>query len=146
MLLVNPTSRACASSLPCSTIARLEVSRTYLETVLASPGIPPEVRSRAEQYRGSREAQQPLAFVAILAAALPVERQSRSADPNVRLFGQTANPNQSALGTADWGGVTSGYVRHTILAARTGARSRRSSAATPTASSSSRRPTCRSWT
>ena len=117
MLLVNPDLPRVRLELAVLyyRLGSFEVSRTYLETVLASPGITPEVRARAQQYlaevekRGSRSR-----FVGEVFGGVRYQSNANLGPPtsNVRLFGQTANLNKSALGTADWGGVTSGYVRH----------------------------------
>ena len=52
MLLVNPDLPRVRLELAVLyyRLGSFEVSRTYLETVMASPGITPEVRARAEQY------------------------------------------------------------------------------------------------
>ncbi|MGH8734929.1 MAG: tetratricopeptide repeat protein, partial [Burkholderiales bacterium] len=52
MLLVNPDLPRVRLELAVLyyRLGSFEVSRTYLETVLSSPGITPEVRARAQQY------------------------------------------------------------------------------------------------
>jgi hypothetical protein len=117
MLLVNPDLPRVRLELAVLyyRLGSFEVSRTYLETVVASPGISPEVRARAEQYlaevekRGSRSR-----FVGEVFGGVRYQSNANLGPPtsSVRLFGQTANLNQSAIGTADWGVVASGYVRH----------------------------------
>ena len=96
-------------------LGSFEVSRTYLEAVVASPGLTPEVRARAEQYLAEVEKRSSRSrFVGEVFAGVRYQSNANLGPPtsSVRLFGQTANLNQSAIGTADWGVVGSGYVRH----------------------------------
>ena len=117
MLLVNPDLPRVRLELAVLyyRLGSFEVSRTYLETVVASPGITPEVRARAEQYLAEVEKRSARSrFVGEVFAGVRYQSNANLGPPtsSVRLFGQTANLNQSAIGTADWGVVGSGYVRH----------------------------------
>jgi tetratricopeptide (TPR) repeat protein len=117
MLLVNPDLPRVRLELAVLyyRLGSFEVSRTYLEAVLASPGIAPEVRARAEQYMAEVEKRSSRSrFVGEVFAGVRYQSNANLGPPtsSVRLFGQTANLNNSAVGTADWGAVTSGYVRH----------------------------------
>lgn len=117
MLLVNPDLPRVRLELAVLyyRLGSFEIARTYLEAVLATANIPPEVKARAEQYlaevdkRNSRSR-----FVGEVFGGVRYQSNANLGPPtsSVRLFGQTANLNQSALGTADWGVVSSGYVRH----------------------------------
>lgn len=117
MLLVNPDLPRVRLELAVLyyRLGSFEVSRTYLETVLASPGITPEVRARAEQYLSEVEKRNSRSrFVGEVFGGVRYQSNANlgPATSSVRLFGQTANLNQAGLGTADWGVVSSGYVRH----------------------------------
>jgi Tetratricopeptide repeat len=93
-----------------------EVARTYLETALASPALTPEIRSRAEQFMAElQKRQSPSHFAGEVFAGFRYQSNANlgPATSSVRLFGQVANLNQSSIGTADWGFVTSGFLRHT---------------------------------
>ena len=117
MLLVNPDLPRVRLELAVLyyRLGSFEISRTYLETVLATANIPPEVKTRAEQYlaevnkRNSRSR-----FVGEVFSGVRYQSNANLGPPtsSVSLFGQTANLNQAAVGTADWGVVASGYVRH----------------------------------
>lgn len=117
MLLVNPDLPRVRLELAVLyyRLGSFEVSRTYLEAVVATQGIPPEVRARAEQYLAEVEKRNSRSrFVGEVFAGVRYQSNANLGPPtsSVRLFGQTANLNQSAIGTADWGVVGSGYVRH----------------------------------
>jgi tetratricopeptide (TPR) repeat protein len=117
MLLVNPDLPRVRLELAVLyyRLGSFEVSRTYLETVLATQGIGPEMRARAEQYLAEVEKRQSRSrFVGEVFGGVRYQSNANLGPPtsSVRLFGQTANLNQSALGTADWGVVSSGFVRH----------------------------------
>jgi tetratricopeptide (TPR) repeat protein len=117
MLLVNPDLPRVRLELAVLyyRLGSFEVSRTYLEAVLASPNIQPEVRARAEQYLAEVEKRNSRSrFVGEAFAGVRYQSNANLGPPtsSVRLFGQTANLNNSAIGTADWGVVSSGYVRH----------------------------------
>ena len=92
-----------------------EVARTYLETTLQSASTPPDVRSRAQQFLAEVEKRQsPSRFEGEVFGGFRYQSNANlgPATSSVLLFGQTANLNQAAIGTADWGTVTSGAVRH----------------------------------
>jgi len=117
MLLVNPDLPRVRLELAVLyyRLGSFEVARTYLETVLATQGIPPEMRARAEQYLAEVEKRQSRSrFVGEVFGGVRYQSNANLGPPtsSVRLFGQTANLNQAALGTADWGVVSSGFVRH----------------------------------
>jgi tetratricopeptide (TPR) repeat protein len=117
MLLVNPDLPRVRLELAVLyyRLGSFEISRTYLETVLATANIPPEVRTRAEQYLAEVEKRNSRSrFVGEVFGGVRYQSNANLGPPtsSVRLFGQTANLNQAALGTADWGVVSSGYVRH----------------------------------
>lgn len=92
-----------------------EVARTYLQAALASPGLPPDVRAKAEQILAeldSRLSRSRFSGEVFLGMRYQSNANLGPANSQVRLFGQVANLNQSALGTGDWGGVTTGQFRH----------------------------------
>jgi hypothetical protein len=92
-----------------------EVARTYLESALKSPNLPPEVRSRAEQFMAQVQSQQKTSqFSGETFFGLRYQSNANlgPATSNVRLFGQVANLNQGSLGSPDWGVVGSLQVRH----------------------------------
>ncbi|MBS0517167.1 MAG: tetratricopeptide repeat protein [Proteobacteria bacterium] len=97
-------------------LGSFEVARTYLEGALASPNLPPEVRSRAEEFMAQVVAQQrPSQFSgeAFFGWRYQSNANLGPATSSVMLFGQAANLNQAAVGTADWGVVGSLQLRHT---------------------------------
>ena len=117
MLLVNPDLPRVRLELAVLyyRLGSFEVSRTYLETVLTSPGIrrkcapvPSNILAEVEKRKAAR------ASCGEVFAGVRYQSNANLGPPtsSVRLFGQTANLNQSAVGTADWGVVGSGYVRH----------------------------------
>ena len=117
MLLVNPDLPRVRLELAVLyyRLGSFEISRTYLETVLATQNISPELRARAEQYLAEVEKRNSRSrFVGEVFGGVRYQSNANLGPPtsSVRLFGQTANLNQSATGTADWGAVSSGYVRH----------------------------------
>jgi hypothetical protein len=92
-----------------------EVARTYLEGALKSPGVPPEVRSRAEQFLAQIESQQKRSrFTGEIFQGFRYQSNANlgPATSTVRLFGQAANLNQQAVGSPDWGSVTTLSLRH----------------------------------
>ena len=92
-----------------------EIARTYLETTLQSAAISPEVRSRAQQFLAEIEKRQsPSRIEGEVFGGFRYQSNANlgPATSTVLLFGQTANLNQAALGTADWGTVASASVRH----------------------------------
>ena len=82
-------------------LGSFEVARTYLEDALKSPNLPPDVRSRAEQFMAQVQAQQKTSVFAA-EAFIGLRYQSNAnlgpATSNVQLFGQAANLNQQSLG------------------------------------------------
>lgn len=93
-----------------------EAARTYLETALKSPALPPEVRDRAQTFLTQIDSRQkPSHFRGEVFAGLRYQSNANlgPATSQVRLFGQVANLNEQSLGAADWGAVGSLQVRHT---------------------------------
>src|SRR5205085_106907 len=92
-----------------------EVARTYLESALKTPNLPPDVRSRAEQFMAQVVAQSKTSQFAgevFLGMRYQSNANLGPATSNVRLFGQVANLNQQSLGSPDWGPVGTVQVRH----------------------------------
>ncbi|MGQ3301430.1 tetratricopeptide repeat protein [Reyranella sp.] len=97
-------------------LGSFEVARTYFEMTLQSASLPPDVKARAEQFLAESEKRLAKSrFSGEVFAGTRYQSNANLGPPtsSVRLFGQTANLNQAGLGTADWGFVTSGFVRHT---------------------------------
>ena len=97
-------------------LGSFEVARSYFEMTLKSASLPPDVKSRAEQFLAESEKRLTRSrFSGEIFAGMRYQSNANLGPPtsSVRLFGQTANLNQAGLGTADWGAVTSGFVRHT---------------------------------
>ncbi|MBN9088259.1 MAG: hypothetical protein J0J01_15220 [Reyranella sp.] len=93
-----------------------EVARTYLEGALQSPSVPPDVRNRAEQFLAQIVNQaKPSQFhgEAFVGFRYQSNANLGPATSAVRLFGQAANLNQQAIGSPDWGAVSTLQVRHT---------------------------------
>ncbi len=93
-----------------------ELARTYLQTALSSRSIPADVRAKAEQYMAEldkRLTRSRFSGEIFLGTRYQSNANLGPAGSQVRLFGQVANLNQAALGTADWGGVSTGQFRHT---------------------------------
>src|SRR4051794_8573896 len=93
-----------------------EVARTYLESALKSPNVPPEVRTRAEQFLAQIvDTARPSQFhgEAFIGWRYQSNANLGPATSSVRLFGQAANLNQQGLGSPDWGAVSTLQVRHT---------------------------------
>jgi hypothetical protein len=93
-----------------------EVARTYLEGALKAPNLPPDVRSRAEQFMAQIENQQKSSHFSGEAFVGWRYQSNANLGPtssSVRLFGQAANLNQQAIGGPDWGVVSTLQVRHT---------------------------------
>jgi tetratricopeptide (TPR) repeat protein len=92
-----------------------EVARTYLESALKLPNLPPDVRSRAEQFMAQIVADQKTSQFAgevFFGWRYQSNANLGPATSNVRLFGQVANLNQQSIGQPDWGVVSSFQVRH----------------------------------
>jgi tetratricopeptide (TPR) repeat protein len=123
-------------------LASYEVARTYLESALKSPNLPPDVRSRAEQFMAQVQNQAKTSQFSgefFIGTRYQSNANLGPASSNVRLFGQVANLNQQSLGAPDWGLV--GSIQATTSGCRTGRPSSPSSPSTPTASSRCRPPT-----
>jgi len=93
-----------------------EVAHTYLEAALQSPSVPPDVRSRGEQFLAEIEKRQQRSRFAgevFMGWRYQSNANLGPATSSVRLFGQAANLNEAALGKADWGIVSSAQIRHT---------------------------------
>jgi len=117
MLLINPDLPRVRLELGVLyfRLGSYEIARTYLETALTSQALSPEVRSRAEQFMVEiQKRQSPSRFLGEVFAGVRYQSNANLGPPtsSVRLFGQAANLNQSAIGTADWGVVGSAMVRH----------------------------------
>ncbi len=92
-----------------------EVARTYLESALKTPNLPPDVRSRAEQFMAqviSQSKTSQFAGETFLGLRYQSNANLGPATSNVRLFGQVANLNQGSVGSPDWGAVATLQVRH----------------------------------
>ena len=92
-----------------------EVARTYLTSAIASPGVPSEVSGRAQEYLAEVEKRQSRSrFAGEVFAGTRYQSNANLGPANsvVRLFGQSANLNQTATGKPDWGVVSSAQLRH----------------------------------
>lgn len=97
-------------------LASYEVARTYLETALAAPNLPPEVRERAQQFMAQIESrEQPSHFAGEFFLGLRYQSNANlgPASSNILLFGLPSQLGQSSVGTPDWGTVASFQIRHT---------------------------------
>ncbi len=117
MILINPNLPRVRLELGVLyfRLGSYQVAQTYLEGVLKSESLPPDVRSKAEQFLADIKAKQnPSHFAGevFLGTRYQSNANLGPATSSVRLFGQPANLNQAALGTADWGAVSSAQVRH----------------------------------
>ena len=117
MLLINPNLPRVRLELGVLyfRLGSYEVARTYLSTALASPDLPPDVRSRAQEFLAETEKRQSSSrFAGEVFAGTRYQSNANlgPAGSTVRLFGQSANLNQSGLGRADWGVVGSAQLRH----------------------------------
>jgi hypothetical protein len=96
-------------------LGSFEIARSYLESALKSATVPPDVRSRAEQFLAEVDKQRSRSRFSG-EFFLGMRHQSNAnlgpATSTVRLFGQAANLNQASLGNPDWGHVGSGQIRH----------------------------------
>ncbi len=96
-------------------LGSFEVARSYFEVTLKSASLTPDVKARAEQFLAESDKRLTRSrFTGEIFAGMRYQSNANLGPPtsSVRLFGQTANLNQTALGTADWGAVTSGFLRH----------------------------------
>jgi len=117
MLLINPDLPRVRLELGVLyyRLGSYEVSRTYLEGALKSPNLPPEVRSRANQFMSEvASKERPSHFSGDLFVGWRYQSNANlgPATTNVLLFGQIASLNQQAVGTSDWGVVSSAQIRH----------------------------------
>src|SRR5476649_1305502 len=93
-----------------------EVARTYLENALKSPNLPPDVRARASQFVAevaSKEKPSHFSGEFFLGVRYQSNANLGPTTNNVLLFGQVASLNQQAVGSPDWGLVSSAQIRHT---------------------------------
>jgi len=96
-------------------LGSFETARTYLQSALATPGIPDDVRARAQQFLAEVEARQsPSQLSAEIFAGLRYQSSANlgPTSQNIRLFGLPATLSANAVGTADWGAIGSLQVRH----------------------------------
>lgn len=96
-------------------LASYEVARTYFNEALKSPTLPPDVRTKAQEYLS--QVQSRMKASSFSGEIFQGWRYQSNANlgpstSTVQLFGQVANLNQASLGTPDWGTVTSGQIRH----------------------------------
>lgn len=117
MLLVNPSLPRVRLELGVLyyRLESYEIARTYLDSALQSQSLPPDVESRARQFVAEIENRQNPSHVTgevFLGARYQSNANLGPATSSVRLFGQTANLNEAALGTGDWGSVSSAQIRH----------------------------------
>lgn len=92
-----------------------ELARTYLQSAVAARNVPDDVRAKAEQYIAEldkRLTRSRFSGEIFLGMRYQSNANLGPANSQVRLFGQVANLNQAALGTADWGAVSTGQFRH----------------------------------
>ena len=118
MLLINPNLPRVRLELGVLyfRLNSYEVAREYLQGALKSPNVPAEVRTRAEQFMAQIESQQQASHLhgeVFLGFRYQSNANLGPATSSVRLFGQTANLNQSAVGGPDWGAVSTVQLRHT---------------------------------
>jgi tetratricopeptide (TPR) repeat protein len=117
MLLINPNLPRVRLELGVLyyRLGSYEVARTYLDSVLAAPNLPPEVRARTEQFMAQiKSAQKPSHFSGEVFGGLRYQSNANlgPANSSVLLFGQVANLNQQAVGASGWGVVGSLQLRH----------------------------------
>jgi tetratricopeptide (TPR) repeat protein len=118
MLLINPNLPRVRLELGVLyyRLNSYEVAREFLQGALKSPNVPTEVRARAEQFIAQIDNQQRAShFHGELFLGMRYQSNANlgPATSSVQLFGQVANLNQSAIGTADWGAVSTVQLRHT---------------------------------
>ena len=93
-----------------------EMARTYLDSALKSPSLPADVRSKAEQFIveiDKRQSPSHFSGETFIGFRYQSNANLGPSTSSMRLFGDVANLNQSALGQADWGAVSSAAFRHT---------------------------------
>ncbi len=92
-----------------------QAARTYLQTALNSPSLPPEIRGRAEQFMAETQKRLSPSYFsgeAFLGWRYQSNANLGPSNSNILLFGAPANLNQTATGTPDWGVVSSLQVAH----------------------------------
>lgn len=117
MLLINPDLPRVRLELGVLyyRLGSFEVARTYLEAALKAPNMPPDVRARAEKFLAevqSRQNPSRLSADFFLGWRYQTNANLGPSSSSVRLFGQSANLNQSSTGAPDWGVVASAQFRH----------------------------------
>jgi hypothetical protein len=117
MLLINPDLPRVRLELGVLyyRLGSYEVARTYLDGALKSPELTPDVRQRAEQFMAEitrQEKRSRFSGEVFFGWRYQSNANLGPATSNVLLFGQAANLNQAALGTPDWGVVSSVQLRH----------------------------------
>lgn len=92
-----------------------EAARTYLTTAVQSSELPPDVKARAQQYLAEINTKaSPSVFSGEVFLGWRYQSNANLGPSTsaVLLFGQPANLNQTAVGRADWGVVSSVQLRH----------------------------------
>lgn len=117
MLILNPDQPRVRMELGILyfRLGSYQAARTYLETAVASPALPPDQRARAEDFLAeSKKRLDPSYFAgeAFFGWRYQSNANLGPANANVLLFGAPANLNQSATGTPDWGVVSTVQVMH----------------------------------
>lgn len=117
MLLINPALPRVRLELGVLyfRLGSYELSRSYLQSALATSNVPPDVRAKAEQYMAELDKRLTRSrFSGEFFFGLRYQSNANLGPDNsqIRLFGQVANLNQGSLGAADWGAVSTGQVRH----------------------------------
>jgi tetratricopeptide (TPR) repeat protein len=118
MLLINPDLPRVRLELGVLyyRLGSYEVARTYLESALKSPNLPPEVRTRADKFMADvvgKEKPSKFSGEFFLGWRYQSNANLGPTTNNVLLFGQIASLNQAAVGSPDWGVVSSAQIRHT---------------------------------
>lgn len=117
MLLINPNLPRVRLELGVLyyRLGSYEIARDYLQSALKAQSLPPDVRGKAEQFMADVQKRlSPSHLSGDLFAGMRYQSNANlgPATSAVRLFGQAANLNQQALGTADWSFVGSAQLRH----------------------------------
>ncbi|MPZ30017.1 MAG: tetratricopeptide repeat protein [Rhodospirillales bacterium] len=117
MLLINPDLPRVRLELGVLyyRLGSYEAARTYLDTALKSPSVPPEVKKKAGEYLAEIDSKtRPSSFGGEVFIGFRYQSNANlgPATSRVLLFGQPANLNQAGLGTSDWGAVSSVQFRH----------------------------------
>jgi hypothetical protein len=117
MLLINPDLPRVRLELGVLyfKLGSYEASRTYLETALKSPSLPPDVKAKAQEYLAAAISKSsPSSLTGEIFAGWRYQSNANlgPSTSRVLLFGQAANLNQTATGQPDWGAVGSIQIRH----------------------------------